>query len=189
MAVQLAKKNVSVSLAKSLNNVLIGLGWDTASNGGYEFDLDASVFLVGPNGKVTEDEDFVFYNNLIHPSKSVEHTGDNRTGLGDGDDESIRVDLGKVPSHIDKLVVTVTIHDAQRRAQNFGQVSNAFIRLVDESSGSEVLRYDLAETFSVETTLVFAEVYRTNRGWDFVAKGEGSVGDLFDLCVRYGVNV
>lgn len=189
MAVQLAKKGVSVNLAKSLNNVLIGLGWDTANNGGYDFDLDASVFLVDRNDKVTEDEDFVFYNNLIHPSKSVEHTGDNRTGEGDGDDESIRVDLRKVPAHIEKIVVTVTIHDAKKRAQNFGQVSNAFIRLVDESTGAETLRYDLAETFSTETSVVFAEIYRNGRGWDFIAKGEGSTGDLFTLCRKYGVNV
>lgn len=189
MAVQLAKKGVSVNLAKSLNNVLIGLGWDTANNGGYDFDLDASVFLVDKNDKVTEDEDFVFYNNLMHPSKSVEHTGDNRTGEGEGDDESIRVDLRKVPAHIEKIVVTVTIHDAKKRAQNFGQVSNAFIRLVDESTGAETLRYDLAETFSTETALIFAEIYRNGRGWDFIAKGEGSTEDLFSLCRKYGVNV
>lgn len=189
MAVQLAKKGVSISLEKSLNNVLVGLGWDTARTGGYNFDLDASVFLLGSNGRVTEDEDFVFYNNLIHPSGSVEHTGDNLTGEGEGDDESIMISLSKVPNHIERIVIAVTIHDAVRRSQNFGQVSNAFIRLVDETTGSENLRYDLSETFSTETSLVFAELYRSGRGWDFVAKAEGSTGDLASLCVRYGVNI
>ena len=189
MAVQLAKKGQAVSLAKSLNNVLIGLGWDTVEGGRYSFDLDASVFLVGKNEKVVEDEDFVFYNNLKHPTGAVEHTGDNRTGEGEGDDESIRVDLRSIPSDIEKIIVTVTIHDAERRAQNFGQVSNAFIRLVDESTGENALRYDLSEDFSTETALVFAEIYRNGRGWDFKAIGDAFIGDLTDLCVKYGVNV
>lgn len=190
MAVQLAKKGQGVSLTKGLNKILIGLGWDTNKyTGRYNFDLDASVFLVDKNEKVIEDEDFIFYNNLSHPTGAVEHTGDNRTGEGDGDDEAIKVDLRAVPSDIEKIIVTVTIHDAKKRAQNFGQVSNAYIRLVDESSDEEVLRYDLGEDFSTETVVVFAEIYRNGRTWDFKALENAFVGDLADLCLKYGVNI
>lgn len=189
MSVQLAKKDVSVSLAKGLSNVLVGLGWDTVKVNGFNVDLDASVFLVGRDNKVTNDSDFVFYNNLEHPSGAVKHTGDNQTGFGDGDDESILIDLNKIPANIEKLVITVTIHDCYVRDQNFAQVSNAFIRLVNEDTGVEELRFDLTENFSVETSLVVAEIFRNGRTWSFVGRGEGSTGDLLSLCNRYGVIV
>lgn len=188
------RKGQTVSLRKNLNNVLVGLGWDTNEYGGrYSFDLDASVFLLGKDNKVIEPEDFIFYENLEHPTGSVIHTGDNRTGDGDGDDEAIKLDLGLVPSDIHKIVVAVTIYESKKRAQNFGQVENAYIRLVDESTGDEVLRYDLSEDYSTETVLIFAELYREGRGWNFEAKGdaqkgEAFTGDLIDLCDKYGID-
>lgn len=191
MAVSLSKgQNVSLSKTDPhLNKVLIGLGWDARSTDGADFDLDASVFLTGENGKVISDNHFVFYNNLRSPCGSVEHTGDNLTGDGDGDDESIIVDLTAVPANIKSIFITVTIHDAEARRQNFGQVSDAFIRLVNHESDEEVVRFDLSEDYSTETAMVFGEVYRYNSEWKFRAIGQGYSGGLYALCQQYGVNV
>jgi tellurium resistance protein TerD len=193
MAVSL-KKGAKVNLAKkgsTLSHVVVGLGWDMQKfDGGGSFDLDASAFLLGPNGKVyAGDEDFVFYGHRDHPSKAVKHTGDNQTGEGEGDDEQIRVDLSKIPEKYKSVVFTVTIHDADSRGQNFGQVENAFIRIVNESDSSELLRYDLEEDYSNETAIVFAELFRKDGGWDFHAIGDGHDGGLATLCAKYGVEV
>lgn len=186
-------KGQKINLTKDnpgLKKVIVGLGWDTNKyDGGYDFDLDASAFLIGANGKANNDLDFVFYNNLEHPSGSVIHTGDNRTGEGDGDDESILVDFSKIPANIDKIGITVTIHDAVQRSQNFGQVSNAFVRIVNEETGSEILRYDLTEEFSIETALIFCELYRHDGEWKFSAVGSGFQGGLEALCKNYGLDV
>lgn len=191
MAVSLSKgQNVSLSKTDPhLNKVLIGLGWDARATDGADFDLDASVFMTGENGKVISDNHFVFYNNLRSPCGSVEHTGDNLTGDGDGDDESIIVDLTAVPANIKSIFITVTIHDAEARRQNFGQVSDAFIRLVNHESDEEVVRFDLSEDYSTETAMVFGEVYRYNNEWKFRAIGQGYSGGLYTLCQQYGVNV
>ena len=157
--------------------------------GGFDFDLDAAAFLLGANGKVTSDADFVFYGNLKHASGAVEHMGDNLTGDGDGDDEQIKVNLSAVPANIEKIGFTVTIYDAETRHQNFGQVSNAYIRIFDEVSNSELIRYDLGEDFSVETAVVVGEMYRNNGEWKFNAIGSGFNGGLYALCKNYGVNV
>lgn len=192
MAINLSKGQ-KIDLTKSnpgLKEVIVGLGWDTNKyDGGADFDLDASVFMVGANGKTNNDSDFIFYNNLEHPSKSVIHTGDNRTGEGDGDDESIIIDFSKIPSNIDKIAITVTIHDAIARGQNFGQVTNAFVRVVNKENSNELLRYDLTEDFSVETALVFCELYRHNGEWKFSAIGSGFEGGLEALCKNYGLQV
>lgn len=173
-----------------LTKAIIGLGWDTNRySGGHDFDLDASAFLTDANNRVINDLDFIFYNNLIHSSGSVEHTGDNRTGEGEGDDEQIKINFSKVPSHVHRIAITVTIHDAEARSQNFGQVSNAFVRLVDEDTGSEVLRYDLGEDFSVETAVVICELYRHNGDWKFNAIGSGFAGGLASLCRNFGLEV
>ena len=186
-------KGQKIDLTKSnpsLRKAVIGLGWDTNKySGGGDFDLDASAFLVGSNGKTNNDLDFIFYNNLEHSTGSVIHTGDNRTGEGDGDDEKLIVEFSKIPSDIDKIAITVTIHDAIARAQNFGQVSNAFVRVVNEETNEEVLRYDLSEDFSVETALVFCELYRHNGEWKFSAIGSGFQGGLASLCKNYGLDV
>ena len=167
---------------------MIGLGWDTNKySGGNDFDLDSSAFLVGENGKVLNDLDFIFYNNLKSSNGSVVHTGDNRTGEGEGDDEQIKIDFGKVPNQIHKIAIAVTIHDALKRKQNFGQVSNAFVRVVNEENNQEVLRYDLAEDFSVETAIVVCEIYRYNGEWRFSAVGSGFEGGLGALCKNYGL--
>lgn len=191
MAVSLSKgQNVSLSKTDpSLKKVLIGLGWDARATDGADFDLDASVFITGENGKVISDNHFVFYNNLRSPCGSVEHTGDNLTGDGDGDDESIIVDLTAVPANIKSIFITVTIHDAEARRQNFGQVSDAFIRLVNHETNDEVVRFDLSEDYSTETAMVFGEVYRYNSEWKFRAIGQGYSGGLYALCQQYGVNV
>lgn len=191
MAVTLSKgQNVSLSKTDPLlKHILIGLGWDARSSDGQDFDLDASVFMTADNGKVPSDDYFVFYNQLKSPCGSVQHTGDNLTGDGDGDDESIIVELEKVPANIKSLFVTVTIHDAETRRQNFGQVSNAFVRLVNHETGQEVLRFDLSEDYSTETAMVFGEVYRHNGDWKFRAIGQGYTGGLLALCNQYGVNV
>ena len=174
----------------NLSKILVGLGWDVKKyDGGYDFDLDASAFLVGANGKVASDADFIFYHNLKHSSGAVEHTGDNLTGAGDGDDEVIRVDLKKLPANIDKVAFTVTIYDADVRKQNFGQVSNAYIRIVDETSGRELIHYDLGEDFSIETAVVVGELYRHSGEWKFNAIGSGFKGGLRALCLNFGVNV
>lgn len=192
MAISLSKGQ-KVDLTKgnpSLKKVLVGLGWDTNKyDGGFAFDLDAAAFLLGANGKVDSDADFVFYNNLTHKSGSVEHKGDNLTGEGEGDDEQITIELDKVPADIEKIDFTVTIHEADARKQNFGQVSNAFIRIVDENMGKELIRYDLGEDFSVETALVVGEIYRHNGEWKFNAIGSGFSGGLAALCKNFGVNV
>ncbi len=186
-------KGQKIDLTKGnpkLSKILIGLGWDTKKyDGGFDFDLDAAAFLLGANGKVQSDYDFVFYNNLAHSSGAVQHMGDNLTGAGDGDDEQIKIDLSKVPANIDKIAFTVTIHEADSRRQNFGQVSNAFIRIVDESNGKELIRYDLGEDFSVETAVVVGELYRNAGEWKFNAIGSGFKGGLRALCLNFGVNV
>lgn len=185
-------KGQRVDLTKGqlpLNKVLIGLGWDTNRyDGEVDFDLDASIFLLKENGKVGRDEDFVFYGNLEHPSKSIIHTGDNRTGAGDGDDEIIKVELNKIPSDYVKLAITVTIYDAEKRLQNFGMVENAYIRLFDEETNEELLRYDLSEDYFNETAIVFAEIYKHNGTWKFKAVGSGYSGGLKSLCSQYGID-
>ncbi|MCI6086358.1 MAG: TerD family protein [Selenomonas sp.] len=192
MAVNL-KKGQKVDLTKGnpgLSKLLVGLGWDVNKyDGGSDFDLDAAAFLLDANGKVTSDADFVFFNNLKHASGSVEHMGDNLTGEGDGDDEQIKVDLSKVPANIDKIDFTVTIYDAEARKQNFGQVSNAYIRVVDEAKGQELIRFDLGEDFSVETAVIVGELYRHGGEWKFNALGSGFSGGLAALGKNYGVNV
>jgi tellurium resistance protein TerD len=191
MAISL-QKGQKVDLTKTnpgLTKVIIGLGWDTNKyDGGTDFDLDAAAFLLNEAGKVTSDMDFVFYNNLRHKSESVIHLGDNLTGAGDGDDEQIKVDLSKVPSNIGKIDFTVTIHQAAERRQNFGQVSNAFIRIVNEASGEEIIRYDLGEDFSVETAVIVAELYRNGAEWKFNAIGSGFQGGLGALCNNFGIS-
>jgi tellurium resistance protein TerD len=191
MAVNLTKGG-NVNLSKNnpgMTKVCMGLGWDANSRDGSDFDLDASVFLLGSNGKIAsgDERNFVFYNNLTDPSGAVEHTGDNRTGAGDGDDEMIKVDLQQIPASVVKVVFVVTIDEATERNQNFGQVNNAFIRLVDESTGDEKYRYDLTEDFSTETALCFAELYRNNDDWKFRATGTGYGGGLAKFCDEYGV--
>lgn len=192
MAVNLSKGQ-KVSLTKGnpgLSKIVVGLGWDTNKyDGGFDFDLDAAAFLLGANGKVTSDADFVFYGNLKHGSGAVEHMGDNLTGDGDGDDEQIKVNLSTVPANIEKIGFTVTIYDAETRKQNFGQVSNAYIRIFDEASNTELIRYDLGEDFSIETAVVVGEMYRNNGEWKFNAIGSGFQGGLEALCKNYGVNV
>ena len=158
----------------NLSKLLVGLGWDTNKyDGGEQFDLDAAAFLLDKSGKVTNDKDFIYFNNLNHSSGGVIHTGDNRTGEGEGDDEQLKVDLAKIPANIEKVAFTVTIYEAEKRKQNFGQVSNAFIRIVDEANNQELVRYDLGEDFSVETAVVVGEIYRHNGEWKFNAIGSG----------------
>ena len=192
MAVNL-QKGQKVDLTKGnpgLTKLFIGLGWDVNKyDGGSDFDLDSAVFMLGASGKTSSDDDFVFYGNMKHPSGSVEHMGDNRTGEGEGDDEQIRVDLSKIPASVEKLAFTVTIYDAEERRQNFGQVSNAFIRVLDDSTGTELIRYDLSEDFSIETAVIVAEIYRHNGEWKFNAVGSGFSGGLKALCMEFGVNV
>ena len=191
MAISLTKGQ-KVDLTKSnpgLKNVLVGLGWDiNRFDSGSDFDLDASAFLVQENGKVSGDQDFIFYSNLEHPSGAVVHLGDNRTGAGDGDDEQITVDLSKVPENIARIAFTVTIYDAESRRQNFGQVANAFIRLVNADTDEEIVRYDLGEDFSIETAMVVGELYRHNGEWKFNVIGSGYQGGLAALCANYGID-
>ncbi len=191
MAVSLSKGgNVSLSKeAPGLSKILIGLGWDVRATDGAQFDLDASVFLVATTGKVRSDADFIFYNNLKSSDGSVEHTGDNRTGEGDGDDEAVKVSLDSVPADVDKIVVAVTIDQADTRSQSFGQVSSAFIRVVNDSNGTELARYDLSEDSSTETAMVFGEVYRNGAEWKFRAVGQGFAGGLGPLSQSFGVNI
>ena len=173
-----------------MTRAVIGLGWDTNKyQGGHDFDLDASAFLVDASDKCANDQDFIFYNNLTHPSESVIHTGDNLTGEGDGDDEQLIVDFSKIPSYVHKIGITVTIHDAEARRQNFGQVTNAFVRLVDDATDQELLRFDLGEDFSIETAVVICELYRHGNEWKFNAIGSGFSGGLADLCRNYGLQV
>jgi len=192
MAINL-QKGQKVDLTKGnagLSKIFVALGWDTNRyDGGADFDLDASAFLIGENGRVPSDEDFVFYGNLKHSSGSVEHTGDNLTGEGEGDDETIYVDLSMIPTNIAKVAFTVTIHEADVRRQNFGMVSNAYIRVVNANSNSELIRYDLGEDYSIETAVVVAEIYRHGGEWKFNAIGSGFAGGLRALCLNFGVNV
>jgi tellurium resistance protein TerD len=191
MAVSLVKGgNVSLTKAAvNLRHILLGLGWDARSTFGIDFDLDASVFLVQANGRVRGDHDFILYNHLKSICNSVEHTGDNLTGDGEGDDESVKVDLERVPPEIVKIVVAVTIHDAAMRQQNFGMVQNAFIRVVNQADGVELVHYDLSEDYSTETAMIFGEVYRHNGEWKFRAVGQGFAGGLAALAINYGVEV
>ena len=188
------KKGQRATLDKEMRYALVGLGWDTTMYASsFDFDLDASAFMLGKDGKVTCDEDFIFYNQLHGRNDAVIHQGDNLTGEGDGDDEVILVDFSKIPDNIEKIAITVTIHEAVERNQNFGQVSNAFVRvakLSDEfdETGQEVLRFDLEEEFSVETSLVVCEIYRRNGEWKFNAIAGGIQGGLEALCHKYGVN-
>ena len=191
MAVSLQKGgNISLSkTAPELKNILIGLGWDARATDGDDFDLDASMFLLNDSGKVRGDTDFIFYNQLLSTCGSVEHTGDNRTGDGDGDDEQLKVYLQKVPTVINKLAITVTIHDAIARKQNFGQVSDAYVRIVNLDNDVEIARFDLTEDYSTETAMVFGEIYRHNGEWKFKAVGQGYNGGLEAMCNQYGVTV
>lgn len=186
------QKGGNLSLSKqdpNLKRLVVGLGWDARSTDGQDFDLDASAFLLSTSGRVRSDADFIFYNQLQSVDGSVTHTGDNRTGDGDGDDEQIKIDLSKIPGDVDKIAVTVTIHDSDVRRQNFGQVRNAFIRVVNEDSGAEVVRFDLGEDFSTETAVIFAEVYRNGAEWKFRAVGQGYAGGLKALCNSYGIMI
>lgn len=173
----------------NLSNLLIGLGWDVNQfDTSSDFDLDASAFLVKENGKVGSEADFIFYGNMEHSSGCIKHTGDNRTGVGEGDDEQILVDLTKIPAGYNKIAITVTIYDAINRMQNFGLVNNAYIRVVDETTNTELLRYDLTENYSTETALVVAEIYQHSGSWKFNAVGSGYTGGLASLCNQYGVD-
>ena len=186
-------KGQKVDLTKgnaSLKHIMVGLGWDVnAFDSGADFDLDASAFMCGANGKCPTEKEFVFYGNLEHPSGAVKHQGDNLTGEGDGDDEQIFMDLKAIPESVDKIAFTVTIYEAQERRQNFGQVSNAYIRIVDEDTNQELIRYDLGEDFSIETAIVVGELYRHNGEWKFNAIGSGFQGGLAALCGHYGIQV
>lgn len=191
MSVSLSKGgNVSLSkMAPSLTSVAIGLGWDTRTTTGADFDLDASALLCGSNGKVIDDAHFVFFNNLKSPDGSVEHTGDNLTGEGEGDDETINIDLSRVPANVEKVVFPVSIYEAPERQQSFGQVVNAFIRVVDRSNNGELARYDLSEDASTETAMIFGELYRHSGEWKFRAIGQGYASGLAGIAKDYGVNV
>lgn len=186
-------KGQKVSITKGnpgLAKVIVGLGWDVNQfDTGGDFDLDTAAFLLTAQGRVSQQEDFVFFGNLRHPSGCAEHLGDNLTGAGDGDDEQIRINLSLVPDHIVKIAFTVTIYNSEERRQNFGQVNNAFIRIYDEQTGEELLRYDLGEDFSIETAAVFGELYKNNGEWKFNAIGSGYQGGLAALCANYGVDV
>jgi tellurium resistance protein TerD len=185
-------KGGNVSLTKEapgLQAVLVGLGWDARTTTGADFDLDASALMVGQNGKILSDAHFIFFNNLTSPDGSVEHTGDNLTGEGDGDDEAIKVNLVGVPQEADKIVVTVSIYDADARQQSFGQVRNAYIRVVNQADNNELTRYDLSEDASTETAMVFGELYRNGTDWKFRAVGQGYSTGLGGIARDYGVNV
>jgi tellurium resistance protein TerD len=186
-------KGQRVDLTKTnpgLTKAIIGLGWDTNKySGGQDFDLDASAFLADGSGKVNNELDFVFYNNLKSPDGGVEHTGDNRTGDGDGDDEQIVIHFPKLSSHVERIGIAVTIHDADNRKQNFGQVANAFVRVVNPETNEEILRFDLGEDFSVETAVVVCELYKHQGDWKFNAIGSGFSGGLAALCRNYGLEV
>jgi len=188
------KKGEKVSLTKNagpagLTKIRVGLGWDARVTDGQPFDADASAFMLTDAGKVKSDECFVFYNQKNSPCGSVEHSGDNLTGAGDGDDETIKIDLTKVPADIKKVAIAVTINDADVRRQSFGQITNAYVRIVNEADGSEIARYDLSEDASTNTAMIFAEVYNHNGEWKMNAVGQGYDGGLAALCGNYGVNI
>ncbi|OCA86785.1 TerD family protein [Pradoshia sp. D12] len=192
MAISLSKGQ-KVDLTKTnpgLTKVIVGLGWDVNKyDGGHDFDLDASVFLLNESGKVSGGEDFVFYNNTTGGAGSVTHSGDNLTGEGDGDDEQVKISIQSIPQSIQKVAFAVTIHDADSRSQNFGMVSNAFIRIVNEETNEELIRYDLGEDFSIETAVVVGELYRHQGEWKFSAIGSGYQGGLAALCNDYGLQI
>lgn len=186
------QKGGNVNLSKEapgLKDILIGLGWDARATDGVEFDLDASVFLTKADGKVRTDADFIFYNNKVSNDGSVTHQGDNRSGAGDGDDEAVEVKLEKVAGDVEKIAFAVTIHEGETRRQTFGQVSNAFIRVVNKGDGKELARYDLSEDGSTETAMIFGELYRAGAEWKFRAVGQGFKGGLGPLAANYGVNM
>jgi tellurium resistance protein TerD len=190
MAVSLTKgQRISLEkISPGLSEVFIGLGWDVkATDTGSDFDLDSSLFLLGANEKLISDNHFIFYNNLTSPDpdKSVQHMGDNLTGAGEGDDEIIKINLKKVPNDVQKILVTVTIHEAQQRHQNFGQVQNSFVRIVNAQTQQEAVRYDLVEDYSIETALIMAELYRKDGEWRLNAVGAGYQGGLQALLDRY----
>jgi tellurium resistance protein TerD len=191
MSVSLSKGgNVSLSKeAPGLTAVNIGLGWDARTTSGTDFDLDASALMVNATGKILSDANFIFFNNLTSPDGSVEHTGDNLTGEGEGDDELIKVHLAQVPAEVDKIVFAVSIYDAEARSQSFGQVRNAFIRVVNQAGEAEIARYDLSEDASTETAMIFGEVYRSGPEWKFRAVGQGYSTGLAGIARDYGVNV
>ncbi|WLI89822.1 TerD family protein [Massilia sp. R2A-15] len=191
MAISLQKGgNVNLSKeAPGLNKMVVGLGWDIRATDGAAFDLDGAVFMLNSAGKVRSDADFVFYNNLKSIDGSVAHSGDNRTGAGDGDDETLTIDLARVPADVDKIAVCVTIHDAEARRQNFGQVAKAFVRCVNATGNTEIARYDLSEDGSTEAAMIFGEVYRAGADWKFRAIGQGFKGGLGPLAKNFGVNV
>ncbi len=191
MSVSLSKGgNVSLTKeAPGMTAVNVGLGWDARTTSGADFDLDASALLVDPNSKILSDQYFIFFNNLTSPDGSVEHTGDNLTGEGEGDDELIKVNLAAVPAECDKIVFAVSIYDAETRGQSFGQVRNAFIRVVNQAGGAEIARYDLSEDASTETAMVFGEVYRNSGEWKFRAVGQGYTNGLAGIARDFGVNV
>ena len=185
-------KGGNLSLSKtdpSLKNLIVGLGWDARPTDGADFDLDVSAFMIKEDGKVRTDSDFIFYNQTKSSCGAIEHTGDNRTGAGDGDDECVIVLLDKIPADIQKVIFCVTIHDAEARKQNFGQVSHAYVRIVNKDSNSEVARYDLSEDASVETAMIFGEIYRHTGEWKFKAVGQGYIGGLAALANQYGINI
>ncbi len=191
MAISLIKGgNISLTRTEpGLRKIIIGLGWESMATDGTDFDLDASAFLLGPNRKALGDDYFVFYNNLTSPDGAVEHTGDNRTGGGDGDDEAIHVNLELVSNQVMSIAIVVTIHDASDRGQNFGQINNAFIRIINAETDREIARYDLSEDYSIETAMIFGEVYRHNAEWKFRAVGQGFAGGLAAMCSQYGIDV
>lgn len=191
MAISL-QKGGNVSLTKTdpgLTNVQVGLGWDARSTDGAAFDLDASVFLVGDDGKVLSDGHFVFYNQKTSPDGAVIHAGDNTTGAGEGDDEVVTINLPGVEAGVKRVVFAVTIHEAESRKQNFGMVRNAFMRVLNKDSGTELARYDLSEDYSTETAMVFGEIYRHGEEWKFKAVGQGFAGGLGALAKDHGVNI
>ncbi len=186
--ISLAKVAADAGISGGLTKIMVGLGWDVNRyDGGAEFDLDAAAFMLGAGGKVRSSDDFIFYNQKVGPG--VEHMGDNRTGEGEGDDEVINVDLTAIPADVEKVSFTVTIDQAEARKQNFGMVENSYIRVVDAVSGTELIRYDLGEDFSVETAVVVADLYRHNGEWKFNAIGMGFAGGLAALCANFGVDI
>ncbi|WP_203332008.1 TerD family protein [Planococcus beigongshangi] len=191
MAINLSKGQ-KVDLTKSnpgLSKVVVGLGWDTNKyDGGQDFDLDSSVFLLNSSGKASSEADFVFYNNTIGAGGAVEHTGDNRTGEGEGDDEQVKVNLSAIPAAIEKVTFAITIHDGEARSQNFGQVSNSYVRILNEDTNEELIRYDLGEDFSIETAIVVGELYRHGGEWKFNAIGSGYQGGLGSLVKDFGLD-
>lgn len=191
MAVSLVKGgNVSLTKeAPTMNIAMAGLGWDARVTDGADFDLDASVFMVGDDGKVISDASFIFFNNKTSTCGSVTHMGDNRTGEGEGDDEQVKIDLAKVPAEVKKLVFAVTIYDAESRKQNFGMVSNSYMRIFNHDNSTEIARFDLSEDASTETAMIFGELYRHNAEWKFKAVGQGFAGGLSALASQHGVNI